>query len=424
MADILTASPMDAQPGLYTQGGDTSAGVQPGAMPPPVPNPALPADFVLPHNVNFDRDLQQARAGGAPPAATPAPPAPAKAATPAPATPDDGHTWKPKDKRKAQNWDDLKDDFAKREAGHIADKAALKAEVEALRTGKPVPASGDLDITKLDYERVSKHPEVAKRLKERDDYFDIVKQVAVERDPEFVARFEPRREAAIRAAKAVAGGASADLAKLLEQAASELRDERISKLTENFSEGSKRTVGAALQTLASIDIEREGEIASRKASFETRQLDQFKQQEARVRDRQATLDKAFDHQLALWADPKEGMPFYVKTGDVQQDAAVDATVATARQIFSGTLTPEQLADYAKWAAVAKRVFSEREMLLTELARFRDADQRWRAGSPSDAGGHGSLVETARQSAQPAFNPADPFSGSRSFAEGLEAARNS
>src|SRR3954464_14412375 len=110
MADILTASPMDAQPGLYTQGGDTGAGVQPGAMPLPVPNPALPADFALPHNANFDRDLQQARAGGTPPAATPAPAAPAKAATPAPATPDDGHSWRPTDKRKSQQWDDLKAD--------------------------------------------------------------------------------------------------------------------------------------------------------------------------------------------------------------------------------------------------------------------------------------------------------------------------
>jgi hypothetical protein len=432
MADPLTTSPLDAMAHLYNDPmpiPSPAHAAQP--QPQPAAQPVLPPDFQLPHNPNFERELEAQRAmdagtkGGTipqPKAATQSPQEPNKpATTPEPQEREDQSSWKAP--RKAKDWQALKDDFAKREASY-------RAEIEALRGGKPAttpstsaePVSGEFDISKLPIEKLAAHPEIAKRLKERDEYLDIVKQTHVERDPEFVAKFEPRKEAAIRAAKAVAGGAANDLAKLLAEPASEIRDERIAKLTENFSESSKRMVSAALHNLAAIDVEREGEIAARKATFEARQLDQFKQHEAKQRERQAKLDSAFDRQLAYWSDPKEGMPFFVKKGDPKWDAEVDATVAAARDIFNGALSPEQLSDYAKWAAVAKRIFSEREELLTELQRFRDADVRWRAGTPSDVGMPGSFVETSRGPAP--YNPSDPFSGSRSFVEGLEAARHS
>jgi hypothetical protein len=426
MADPLTTSPLDAMADLYTNPapmpGQAGAPMQP--MPQPAGQPVLPPNFELPHNPNFERELVAAR-GPQQGAAQPGQPAaPAKpAAAPAQAEPaaqpsaEDAFSWKPGDRKRSKDWDNLKADFSKREAGLQAKIAELEAKVG----GQPGQPASEFDIAKLEFEKLTKHPEVAKRLKERDEFFDIVKQVAVERDPEFVAKFEPRRDAAIKAAKSVAGGAANDLAKLLSEPPSDVRDERIGKLIENFSDSSKRMVHAAMQNLAVIDLEREGEIATRKASFESKQLDQFKQQEAMARERQQKLDSAFDRQLAYWSDPKDGMPFFMKTGDPKWDAQVDSTVAAARDIFNGTLTPEQLADSAKWAAVAKRIFAEREELLSELQRFREADARWRAGTPSDVGPGGSYVEAARQPAT--YNPADPFAGSQSFIEGLEAARH-
>lgn len=409
----LSVSPMDALKGLYGQPDSAQNFGQ----------PVLPASVNIPApgNEGFDRALEAARGRDK---GVPAPVAPPAAATP-PARPDTS-TAKPD----PLSWERPRASEA-RATQRAADWARVNGELEATRreletfkSGKGAPAvpAAEFDITKLDPVALSKHPEIARLQREHAEFFDIVKHVAVERDPEFVARFEPRREAAIRAAKAVAGGAANDLAKLLAEPASDVRDERIAKLTENFTDGSKRMVGAALQTLASIDIERAGEIATRKATFESRQLDQFKQHEAQQRDRQQTLNRAFDHTLAAWSDPKEGMPFFVKTGNPQWDAEVDATVATARDIFNGSLSPEQLAAASKWAAVAKRVFAERETLLEELQRFRASDTRMRQGVPDLGGFEGRSLAEGPRSAAPTFNPSDPFAGARSFVEDLDAAR--
>lgn len=379
-------------------------------------NPAMPAQSqsALDNWNPADLDAARARDRGQQPApATPSQPATAQpAATPAatPAAKPDALSWEgPKDKRKADQWNDYKTATA-------AQIKALETELETFRTGK---ALAEGDITKLPIEALKKHPELAKRLQERDEFFDIVKQIEVERDPEFVAKFEPRRDAAIRAAKAVAGGAADELGKLMAQPASDVRDDKIEKLTENFSESSKRRVAAALQNLAVIDVERDGEIAHRKANFEARQLDGFRQHEQQQRERTQVLDRAFHQTLAHWSDPKEGMPFFVKTDDPRWNAEVDATIATARDIFNGSLTPEQLADAAKWAAVAKRVFSERDQLLTELQKFKDHDSRMRGTTPVDFGAGGSFVEAARPAG---WSPTNPHADAHSFAEGLEAAR--
>lgn len=376
-------------------------------------NPALPAQSASALDNWNPADLDAARArdrGQQPaPSATPASTPPATPPT-TPAVKADPLSWEPpKDKRKAADWDTLRSTYETR-------VQALQTELEQFKTGK---ALADGDITKLSVDALKKHPEIAKQLAERDEYFDIVKQINVERDPEFVAKFEPRRDAAIRAAKAVAGGAAEDLGKLMSQPASDVRDDKIEKLTENFSESSKRRVAAALQNLAVIDVEREGEIAHRKANFEARQLDGFKQHEQQQRERTQVLDRAFHQTLAHWSDPKEGMPFFVKTEDPRWNAEVDATIATARDIFNGSLTPEQLADAAKWAAVAKRVFSERDQLLTELQKFKEHDSRMRGTTPVDFGAGGSFVEAARPAG---WSPTNPHADAHSFAEGLEAAR--
>lgn len=380
-------------------------------------NPAMPAQSAsaLDNWNPADLDAARARDRGQQPAApaTPAQPAatqPTASPAAAAAAKADPLSWeKPKDKHKAADWDKLRDTYE-------SQVKTLQQELETFRTGK---ALAEGDITKLPLDTLKKHPELAKIIAKHDEYFDIVKQVSVERDPEFVAKFEPRREAAIRAAKAVAGGAAEELGKLMAQPASDVRDDKIEALTENFSDSSKRRVAAALQNLAVIDVERDGEIAHRKANFESRQLDGFKQHEQQQRERTQVLDRAFNQTLAFWSDPKEGMPFFVKTGDPRWDAEVDATVATARDIFNGSLTPEQLADASKWAAVAKRVFSERDQLLTELQKFKEHDTRMRGTTPVDFGAGGSFVEAARPAG---WSPTNPHADAHSFAEGLEAAR--
>lgn len=377
---------------------------------------AIPAQSPLDNWNGADLDSARARDRGQAVPASPAAPPPATTAASAPvadpAAKPDPFSWEgPKDKRKAGQWEEYKTATASK-------ISALETELQQFRNGKVV---ADGDISKLPFDTLKSHPEIAKRLAERDEFFDIVKQVEVERDPDFVAKFEPRRDAAIRAAKAVAGGAAEELGKLMAQPASDVRDDKIEKLIEGFSDSSKRRVGAALQNLAVIDVEREGEIAHRKANFEARQLDGFRQQKQQERERKQVLDHAFHQTLSYWSDPKEGMPFFVKTGDPRWDAQVDATVASARDIFTGNLTPEQLADAAKWAAVAKRVFSERDELLTELQKFKEHDSRMRGTTPVDFGSGGSFVEAARPAAGQ-WSPTNPHADAHSFAENLEAAR--
>lgn len=366
------------------------------------PNPVVPAEFSskLDAARRADTERQNAQMQGR--NQNPPPAKPQETARPAeasePSEPSNPLDWKPKDKRKSDNWEALK-----------AERDTYKAELDTFK--KQTAAQPKL-------EDLTKHPEYAKLKAERDEFYNIVKDVAVERDPEFNAKFEPKVEAAIKAAKFAAGGNAEKLEKLLRKESTPERDLAIEELLRDSSETTKRKVSAALMHLDQIDIERQSEIAARKANFEARQLDQFKQQEQSQRERQAKIERAFEATTKKWMDPEEGMPLLIKRdGDEKWNREVDKSLQLARDIFSGQKSEQELAQAALWASVGQKALELAQETAVELEKANAYIQKLQGVQPGDGG----YNRTA--SGTPAVDVTDPIQYHDTFAAGLDEARS-
>lgn len=296
--------------------------------------------------------------------------------------------------RRAQDWEGLKAGAAKRES-------ELLAQIETLKKGGAAPSSS---------------PDIDALRKEHGEYLDIVKHLAVERDPEFKAKFDVKRNAAINAAKFASGGASDKIEKLLALPTGEFRDEQIESAIKDFSPSTQARIRGSLSVLAQIDVERDVEIASRKATFEQRQASAAFAQRQHEDARHAQLDGAFERTLARWADPEKGMPFMVN--------APEELVASARNVFSGKLDADQLAAASLSAAVLPNVLKGWQRAEEERAKLATALGRLMGTQPTD-GSVASIIDAASNAGPTPAAPTSPSDPQyfQHFAGSLEAARN-
>lgn len=281
--------------------------------------------------------------------------------------------WKPKTQEASKHWEEMK-------AKHAADIAQAKADVEA--------AKAELARAKAD-----KSPEVEKLQTELNQYREILRDVAIERDPEFKQRFGTRQEAAINAAKLAAGEAAGKLEALLKAPSSPWRDEQINALMEDLPASSQRRVNAALAVLEQIDVERESEIASRRTTFDQKQSALMTQQQRQHEERVKQLTGAFDATLKEWSDPKSGNPFFVeKEGDDEHNAGVKEGIELSKAIFNGQMEPQDLARAALWAAMGPRAL---DVATKAIARAEKAERMIAKlqGVQPGAGRGGSVSET-------------------------------
>lgn len=272
--------------------------------------------------------------------------------------------WKPKKKEAAQQWDSLKATHAKEVETLNTQLKALQTEIESLKTtAKP----------QQDFEKLQQ---------ELEQYREIVKTTAIERDPEFNARFKARTDAAVTAAKIAAGDKSSQLEKLLAMPSSAYRDEQISALLEDLPASSQRRIDAALRTLDQISIERDAEIASAKLTWEQKQQALLSQHEQSTKERQTKFNQAFESTLKKWSDPTEGHPFFVEQqGNDAHNKSVKESVALAKEILSGNMSEEDLAAAALWAATGHRILEGWQTAQQEIATLNATINKLRGVTP-------------------------------------------
>lgn len=289
--------------------------------------------------------------------------------------------------KRAQDWQAV---TATRDEA-LARVTSLEQELASVRGGaNGQPQQQASQPQQLDYSKVpvdqllSQHPDLKRLKEERDTFYEEVKHVRVEADPEFRAKFDSRRDAAIRVAKSVSGAAAEDVAKIL---AIPNGDARRAQLAERlasgtFTDSSKAKITAAVASLDALDVEREMEIASRKATWDHTQASRQQAHQQQLSQRMSKLDSEFDGVVSKWADPERGMPFVLNNKD--------AIVASAKRIFSGESDGAALAEAAMKAAVlpdvlnlATRALQEVEKLQAQVASYTGA---WPAddvtGTPS------------------------------------------
>jgi hypothetical protein len=236
--------------------------------------------------------------------------------------------------------------------------------------------------------------------------------VRVEADPEFRAKFDSKRDAALRVAKSVAGAAADDIARIMAINDSDTRRTQLAERIATFGEGSKAKIMAAAGMLDVLDVEREMEITSRKAMWEHTQAARQQQQQAAFGERVKQLDREFDATLSKWADPQSGMPFLV------DDKVKSHVVPLARQVFSGEATATQLAEASLKAALFPQILQGWQAALQELERLQAANGQYQAAWP----GSDSYTNGYDQGAPAALPPVQTSGYDRYAGDALAAAR--
>ncbi|MDA1277243.1 MAG: hypothetical protein O2960_24800 [Verrucomicrobia bacterium] len=289
--------------------------------------------------------------------------------------------WKPKTNEASKHWEEMKTRHSQEVAQIKSDTDKLKAELQAAR------AAGDSE-------------EVKKIKDELSQYREIIRDVAIERDPDFKQRYSARQDAAISAAKLAAGDAAPQLEALLKAPSGPWRDEQINSLIEDLPASSQRRVGAALGVLDQIDIERDTEIASRRTQFDQKQSALMTQQQRQQEQRTRELTGAFESTLKEWTDNKNGNPFFVeKDGDTEHNAAVRESIELSKSIFNGQLQPDELSRAALWAAMGPRALEGWQIAIARAEKAERMLDKIRGVQPGSGRG-GSATEMPAQGDAP------------------------
>lgn len=318
-------------------------------------------------------------------------------------------------KRKtAKDWDAM-------HQSHNQRVKQLETELEQYKSGKPpTTPTGEFDI--------SKDPRFEQLKKERDEYFDVVKLTRAEMDPEFKARFDTKRTAAINIAKFAAGGASDKIAKILEQPSSEFRDAQLAEAIKDFSDGSKAKIMAAYGQLHTIDVEKQIELETRKATWDYRQAQEQAKSQEMTKERLGQVKSAFNKELKRWQDPESGMPFTIPN---ENNPMFKSIAAKAEEITFGRLKDDaELAQVGIKAATFDYVIQYAANLADEYETLKAHYDRVMGNQPDTSGYVANpMLGTAPANAGPGNGTAVPNStplllqGHSQFEQQLNARRN-
>lgn len=317
-------------------------------------------------------------------------------------------------RRRADDWETIK-----------SERDNLRAERDALNArlnggggtganspnGTPNPVTGATpSATPFN---IAEHEEFKKLKAERDTYYEEIKHVRVEADPEFRAKFDGKRDAAIRLAKGAARAGGDEVAKILAISDPDLRASRLAEQIKDYSEGTRQQIIAANAALTATDVERQIEIETRKATWEHTKAARDQSEAAKWQQRTAKLDNEFNSVLSEWSDPDptKGMPFLI------DDKVRERVVPAARQVFSGEANPRQLAQAALQSALFPEVVRMAQAAYAEIERINGSNDRYRSSYPGSE--QGAYVDHGSQQPPP---PINPTSVDGRFLTGLEAAR--
>lgn len=300
--------------------------------------------------------------------------------------------WKPKGES-AKQWEQLKQ-------SHASEKAKLAAELESLKSRLST------------FESAGVTEDALKSLQaERDQYRETLRDVAIDRDPEFNKPFKARQDAAIAQAKLSAGDSAAKLEELLRLPSSPLRDDQISSLMDNLPEASKRRINGVLSVLEQIDVERASAIGARRLTYEQNLVQTQKQAEEHKRKTLEQASKVFKSEFDRWTDPVEGNPFLrEREGDAAGNAETQKALDVARSLHEsytkGEWTHEDVAKAILHVAASSRAAKTAMDAIARAEKAEAALDRMRGTAPG-----------VGQSAQPQAQNSDdsPPPGTEAYA---------
>lgn len=203
------------------------------------------------------------------------------------------------------------------------------------------------------------HPDFEKVAKERDDYKNLLREIAVERDPEIVGPILEREKKAVEMVKrAIPEDQQAEVLDLLQKPPSDARDEALSKVMEGLSLIKQNRLDTARREFEDLQEQRRGLSARSQEAIQKRQ--------EQDQQRRATYVREFQAETADWLSEEKGLDLLrPKAGDEAHNARAKDIMESAQALFSGkNLTPRQFAR-AAYQAVTQPFLAEQTYALQQ-----------------------------------------------------------
>ena len=219
------------------------------------------------------------------------------------------------------------------------------------------------------------------------------REVAIERDPEFVAQYTTQRTNFIADAKEAAGEQGAEVAAILERhGASATPYIRELAKKHEWDQYTASQVAASVSALRTLETNRANAIKQARDNWDKYQTEQTaaarRAAEQAQRERQQALEQ---HLKAV----SEVHPFLQKRdGEEAHNAAVDESIAVARRVVQGDLDAEDLARVALMASVYNPTVAWAERLAKENDELRAELKKLGGAAPGPGGGASGLNTTA------------------------------
>lgn len=243
-----------------------------------------------------------------------------------------------------------------------AERDSLKAQLEA---AKATPAKDD-----------SLSAAMQALQKERDELSQRLREVDIERHPEFQTKFGKRIEGIENSIKAVAGPEGEKLVRLIGLPDSEYKQAQIDAIVDGLGPAQRAKLGGYLAAHETALAERKAEVESAKGSWEQRQAAmRAEEEQAKVRD-VAEVEQTWNAALLSAAELE---PFQVDPGDPESAKYVATLADEAKSIYMGLNSNQALARAALAAAAVnplrEAVYAQVELnkrLAAEVKRLKGA----------------------------------------------------
>jgi hypothetical protein len=227
------------------------------------------------------------------------------------------------------------------------------------------------------------HPDFEKVKKELDEYKSLVREVAVERDPEIIGPILQRERDALEMVKAaVPAELQAEVLELLNKPVSDARDDALSKIMEGMNVIRQNRLDTARRELEWVQKERR--------SLSTRSQEAIQKRQDADKNRKAGFAREFQLEKADWLSEEKGLALLrPKAGDEAHNTRARDILESAEAIFNGAkLTPRQFSR-AAFQAVTQPYLVEQNYALEQRNAELEAviTQLKGAGPPSVPAGN-------------------------------------
>jgi hypothetical protein len=272
---------------------------------------------------------------------------------------------------KAAQWKEVNEERARLKE----ENAKFKAEQE--KYAKEQEKWKSWETERNEFESVKKRNEELTRL---------MKEVALDRLPEFKKHFDDRRNTALAIGQQIVGQEHAEtLKKIAQLPDGDFRNQLARGLMENLDEFQKAELGPVLTDIRKINFERQAALEKAPEN-----LTLYEQTKAKQRKEEAEkFQRTFDDRLQKWSDPEKGLAlFQKKDGDEAHNAEVQKRIDHARNILNMNLSADEFSKAALWASAAPGLLQDL-LASREREKQKDAElEALKAGGPELQGGGG------------------------------------